>query len=44
MSPRAVAPTSPSIVEAFVMVLVGFGGVWGGWGHYLETAGHGRGG
>eukprot|EP00956_Cyclotella_meneghiniana_P038253 scaffold150917_cov36-Cyclotella_meneghiniana.AAC.2 len=26
------------------MVLVGFGGVWGGWGRYLETAGHGRGG
>ena len=36
--------TPPSIVEAFVMVLVGFGGVWGGWGRYLEAAGHGRGG
>eukprot|EP00956_Cyclotella_meneghiniana_P012214 scaffold17334_cov57-Cyclotella_meneghiniana.AAC.1 len=44
MSPRAVAPTSPSIVEAFVMVLVGFGVVWGGWGRYLEAADHGRGG
>ena len=37
-------PTPPSVAEAFVMVLVGFGVVWGGRGRYLEAAGHGRGG
>ena len=36
--------TPPSIVEAFVMVLVGFGVVWLGLGGYLEAAGHCRGG
>eukprot|EP00956_Cyclotella_meneghiniana_P012042 scaffold17064_cov30-Cyclotella_meneghiniana.AAC.2 len=36
--------TPPSVDEAFVMVLVEFGVVWGGWGCYLEAAGHGHGG
>ena len=34
-------PTPPSVAEAFVMVLVGFGVVWGGWGRCLEAADHG---
>eukprot|EP00956_Cyclotella_meneghiniana_P000186 scaffold260_cov42-Cyclotella_meneghiniana.AAC.1 len=37
-------PTPPSVAEAFMMVLVGFGVVLGGCGSYLQAAGHGRGG
>eukprot|EP00956_Cyclotella_meneghiniana_P007340 scaffold9965_cov69-Cyclotella_meneghiniana.AAC.21 len=36
-------PLTP-VAETFVMVVVGFGRDWGGWGRYLEAAGHGRGG
>ena len=41
---RIDATDTPSVAEAFVMVLLGFGVVWLGLGGYLEAAGHGRGG